>query len=172
MKLEVAMKAQWQWEEEHNDATLLGMNEVCFYQYVLGSKKGRDNQQLLTCLPKPQMKSLQCAQNVGCLKKRATNLCPFAWWTFRCLIAYRIVWRVGNLVSLIVEEGVKNWTWTWVLLGYSWESNSSWKSITYRQGSDISRLIPIPPLVILVFSSWLNRRPLVHSPYSDLCNFR
>ena len=30
-----------------------------------------------------QMKSPQCEQNVGCLRKVAMNLCELIWWTLR-----------------------------------------------------------------------------------------
>ena len=35
----------------------------------------------VTCLPMPQMNSVQWAQNVGCLKKHTSNWCPFTSWT-------------------------------------------------------------------------------------------
>lgn len=39
------------------------------------------------CLPNPQMKSLQCEQNVGCLKNRGMNLCSCTFTTLFFLSA-------------------------------------------------------------------------------------
>ena len=42
------------------------------------------------CLPKPHKNSLQNAQNVGCLKNLATNLCPFVSCVLWCFTAPRL----------------------------------------------------------------------------------
>ena len=57
------------------------------------------------CLPRPQMKSLQCEQKVGCRKKVAMNLCELTWWTRRFIAPRRcfsakppsrsLNWRIG-----------------------------------------------------------------------------
>lgn len=49
------------------------------------------------CFPKPHRKFLQKAQNVGCRKNFATNLCPFTSWTLKTTI------KISSASTLIFQ---------------------------------------------------------------------
>ena len=66
------------------DAKILPTNRLIGFSFAVFSYKadGECNQQCIFS-SSHQMKSPQCEQKVGCLRKVAMNLCELIWWTLR-----------------------------------------------------------------------------------------
>lgn len=84
--------------EIHSMHSALKNSIKCFMRKTLSNEKRHVYAYKYTY----HIKSWQCEQNVGCLRKVAINLCPFTWWILRRIAPLR---RLKPCLSMNSRRG-------------------------------------------------------------------